>query len=1527
MALTDKQKSSLLYKHFLGVGSTRDNREFFEEALRSSFIVQPKDLWTYSDRIPDGTDATGGASAINEIINLGVGGNDSIFYHYISEDRNKVPLVKRWIDLPLTMIDKGTDNAFLIADNGEQIKNIVPFNYYEEYYNYVLKTENGDFIPFGVGDWTVDIYSGIVTFYGELPTGVSHDHPPLLSFYQYVGGNGFRHDTYGYDGAILPLDSVDIAAGSCVLTNGSEGRTLYKHICDKANEIQDDFADTFGFDGSNKNEGIALSFEKIVPLTYAGNLDAVKGYDKASDSEIGTLLSDKVASLETPTPNYEIVFASFKCNPLEKYTITINNEVAVGKGLDGIEKDSTTVKGNEWKIYKVWVADDAFVVLKVNDPVDETLVFTVKGVTTQTDKTITCLLLYWSNETKQYQPFLPKEDILGNFGFPVVTVNGRLPPSVQLGTAALATFSDVITPDYYGPRTFAVVIAKNNGTDVKSADYIVKNKIDWYLNDILNQILIRYPNFAGTLFLRAGVYECTNHLNLSAFKNIIFTGENYQTIIDLKGQNLIISSEEDSIIELDHIKFINVGEVKINNKGHLFIADTLFPKTTPITLYSYDSSFTFLNNVSAGNFTVEGEKTATAINVTATGSVFGNVEINKNQTYLKENTLNELSIDVPETDTIVLRSNVINKLKNKHKNIFIESNMIFEYTGIPSAAANQIPVGTESTYEVVNDHNDKLTTTGRFPIFSKDDFLHLKYSEFASPFNYNQAHNIIELLYDSEVLKIVDGKLTTIIKSNKITMSPETFDRHENSGLPPVSYDETNTINDVFRHIYKWKADLDDSGKIPLQELPDSVAYGGLLFVGTWSFEQNHGAYPVFADANYREHLSNDKIVDKLQKGWFFIVKEAEDHSDTDPDNDTPVAEQKAVDDTIFTAGDWVVYVGDGSDDLNNANKSWIKIDRAYSDPTYSPLPHYAKVPHVTNLDWYWKRNREGGALDLSGNTIIEAFKKVNYQLRKLEPKKPANIKDVPLVLDGDYATISYRKYVNGIFSAPVTKYDSAKSKTFNLRTITDSNGNHTFNELIFFGDKAHVTVVVDNVNHEFDIDGGSPEQSDGVVTISAPQESMTWADHGENFWKGFYVTIANTNVADGAHSVRISIDDIQVLYDTGTVDTYQFDSYNGTSNTVVYDTYEPYFPETLQLLKNTFVTLAQTTLIDKSIADCCSGIRKINLANLSTIPGVAFTLEKVYKDSFVPIGKLAEIEVLLNDSVQFCAPYDLTSILTLKANTSYLGDYKDLDVENLFIPVTYEKKNDIIPESATLDFYVTVYDLYGVSHKIKIYTYSGMRFDPTQESERCTAGNLKEDSTFKDFAESFGKHWISDSRYTEELFKIGELVGGEPIGVYQQPKETYNSVNYNTVWKGQEINGEFYGTACFNIGNIKDATGFVFRIEGLPNDMSLYSFDKLSGTTDKVILQVCLVDPQSVDNQSAKVTSFLNANFPYDGFSKVKEKEFLYPVMYAGNSTAIEKRVTFGRNKILSGDVYVRIGIKKDSGLRFTGIKFVEEI
>ena len=1618
--LSTKQKSDLLFKHYLGAGSTRDNREFFEEAIKSSFVVRPDQLWTYSDRIPDGTEATGGMDNIEYIINMGLEGKDPIFYHYISEDQDKVPLVKRYIDLPLTMIDKGTDNAFLIADeNGNQIKDIIPFNYYEEYYNYVLKTADGKRIPFGVGDWNVDTYSGIVTFYGELPDGVDHEHPPLISFYQYVGGNGFRQDTYGYDGAILPLDNIEIAAGSCAVTNGSEGRTLYQHIVDKANEIQNDFVDIFGWDGADKNEGIALSFEKVIPLTYTSNQDAVKGYDQASNSEIGTLLSNKTTTFEADD-NYEIVFASQKLDATAIYRIEIADGVATGFEND-VAQDPVNITGNEWGLYKVWLNDHAFVVLKVKNVEDEVLTFKVSSK----DKVVTALLLYWSDQDKQYQPFLPKEDLLGNFGFPVVTINGRLPPSVQLGTAALATFSDVITPDYYGPRTFAVVIANENGTDVKSADYIVKNKEDWYLNDILEQIKIKYgKDLKGTIYLRAGHYITNGDLDISMFSNAIIEGDHFATTIDLGGHTLIVKPEEGEIAELCHAKLDNVSGVEISAKGVAILSD-LDLTGVDIELEAYNSGKVLVRSVSANNVHIFGEQDAELPNVDLKSCFFNKVTVEKNKTYLSNNTINEVSVVIPPADTedntMVLRGNVINTLATKYDDLFIDNNMIFRYKGIAGSAANQIPVGTPEDHTILNSNKDELTTTGRFPIFNKDDFLHMKYAEFASPFYYNKTENIIELLYDTEVLKIVDGKLTTVIKSDRIAMSEVVFDRHENSELDPVAYNNSHTLNDVFRHIYMWKADLDPNGKIPLQELPDSVAYGGLLFVGTWSFVNNNGKYPTFNDAQIS--LSEDKVVNELQPGWFFIVSEAVDTTDTDEDNDTPVAEQIAEDGVKFTAGDWVIYEGkekstktvdwtkavtfrigdyiitnknmlatlgqtdvfqiltadtvDNADDETNGGviikkgivsttlnaveevgsvlvkdfdistleldctynttegkAKWVKIDRAYSDPTYSPLPYYAKVPEVENLDWYWKKNRKGGALDLSGDTIIEAFKKVNDELRKLQPKKPMYIGAVPFEMMKDYDTVSYRNYRNGVMGTAVTRLDSTKVKSFDIQTRCLPDGTRTYQELIFFGDEAKLTVNVDNTEYEFIVGVDRPAQEQGPVYVSKATEAMTYADHGEGYWQGIYIVVKNDNLKDGVHTVHATIDDVKVIYDDRT-DTWQFQNdYAGSSNIVTYNTFTPYFPANVVRVDNTYVGIAEVPIADLATADMCSGIRKINLANFKKISGIELRLDKIYKDWNVPADKLAEVKVLLNDDPEkvFCETTIADDYIELEDSGD--GVHQNLHLENFEIPVTYENKDDILPYSTTLDFYITVYDLYNEPHEIKFYSYTGIRFDPTTEDERCKAGNLDENSSFKDLSDSFGGLWYSSATCVEELTKIGELVDGKPVGVYQQPQEIYwvgigspAPFNPKTSWKGHQYGEDFYGVACFNIGHIEDATGFVFKIEGLEKDLKNYTFDKLSGSTNDVILQICLVDPNELEHSNAKVTAFLDADNPYDGFTPVKETVFETPVMYAGNSTATEKRVTFGRNKILSGDVYVRIGIKKDSGLRFTGIKLIEEI
>jgi hypothetical protein len=148
MSLSAEQKAGLLYKHYLNVGSTRQNREFFEEAIKSSFIVRPDQLWKYSDQIPDGSDDTGGADAVTLIKNL----KDGEYFTWAkSESEPTYNIVKRWIDLKLTKIDDGTDTSFLAADSsGNPIKNIIPFNYCGEIYNYTLKDANDKVIAFGM---------------------------------------------------------------------------------------------------------------------------------------------------------------------------------------------------------------------------------------------------------------------------------------------------------------------------------------------------------------------------------------------------------------------------------------------------------------------------------------------------------------------------------------------------------------------------------------------------------------------------------------------------------------------------------------------------------------------------------------------------------------------------------------------------------------------------------------------------------------------------------------------------------------------------------------------------------------------------------------------------------------------------------------------------------------------------------------------------------------------------------------------------------------------------------------------------------------------------------------------------------------------------------------------------------------------------------------------------------------------------------------------------------------------------------
>lgn len=94
------------------------------------------------------------------------------------------------------------------------IRNVIPFEYGNGGYNYNLFRADGSRIFFGEGNWQLDTYAGVLTFYGGLPNGINEQSPPLLSIYRYVGKIGLNtsHSASGNVGIGTdnPLVSLDI---------------------------------------------------------------------------------------------------------------------------------------------------------------------------------------------------------------------------------------------------------------------------------------------------------------------------------------------------------------------------------------------------------------------------------------------------------------------------------------------------------------------------------------------------------------------------------------------------------------------------------------------------------------------------------------------------------------------------------------------------------------------------------------------------------------------------------------------------------------------------------------------------------------------------------------------------------------------------------------------------------------------------------------------------------------------------------------------------------------------------------------------------------------------------------------------------------------------------------------------------------------------------------------------------------------------------------------------------------------------
>lgn len=161
MALTSEQKSSRLFKKGFGLAETITARDFFEEAYVGPSLVMPSQIWTEADKIP----TTAPSLSDGEISGV----------------------IQYYDKLELTHIAGSTDRAYY----DERLKDALDFTV-DATYNYKLYENDGTTpIADGQGDWLVDRESGVLSFYGTLPS-ISASSPPMISFYKYVGTKGLE---------------------------------------------------------------------------------------------------------------------------------------------------------------------------------------------------------------------------------------------------------------------------------------------------------------------------------------------------------------------------------------------------------------------------------------------------------------------------------------------------------------------------------------------------------------------------------------------------------------------------------------------------------------------------------------------------------------------------------------------------------------------------------------------------------------------------------------------------------------------------------------------------------------------------------------------------------------------------------------------------------------------------------------------------------------------------------------------------------------------------------------------------------------------------------------------------------------------------------------------------------------------------------------------------------------------------------------------------------------------------------------
>lgn len=1462
-------KTSTLFKNYKGWGNTHYQRETFEEIVRSFNTIDSNSVLTYGHLIPRKSSDT----FYNAVLAASI--DDVITYQ--ESAYKTVPLIKKR-SVQLKPISPNCTDVFLIAEeDGSQVKNIIPYDYsLDGIYNYELKDATNAVIPFGVGDWDVDVRSSLLVFHAYTPDTIQPGQAPTLTFYQYVGPMGER--TY-MDAALLDVQ-VQHAKVAGTITAG---------VIQSTNAIQEGWFNSYGSAGSDTTQGVGLQYNLLTPIVDTLTKDVIKGTGDSSKSQVVSLLSNKTAE--------GCVYVAPSVKP-GSYTIQTGDDLGYVK---------VDIEGG---FFVVFVEPDGIT------PPNSTIALTVEE-----SNDISYVLLVKDNDSEAYNLATYEGDI--TLKLPVFVDLKVLPPHLKLST--LASYHDDITPQYYGPRTVEFVVAAEDTVNNKSADVIVQS-----LESVATE--------ARHILLRDGTYNqgdtgiCTiqdTHLTGESRLNTVIQGTTIQPMGISILENLKITGPVELLDPYGVIEFRNctlLGPVTVNSSGACTFIDC----------------------------TVAALKITAGAYVEAFSSTFNRIETRSPD----------------DNPTLLLQGSHVITLDCGD----ISNESVIDATAIH--LVQNIPTTVKLDTAYVTTFADTIDSTiyphqNTIPFYK--DFEHRVFAKIPDPIAYDEQTNTLTIKLDSVTRTITlneRGELQTNLSPSNIAIQPSeyTSQYEQSSGERPDSKNsELANLNDVLVDLYWSKADL-KNGKVPIEQLPDSVAYGGLSIVGMWSFEDHNGAYPTFEDVD--TSIMSDTEYTSLQRGWFFIVKAS--HAEGDP-----CKPQIAVDGEEYTAGDWIIYTGKvkaawgaspntfkykgwyitskGMVGVNNGpytiltKEEWDadqydseehgfviiedsivqmvpvdydaipdsivaaftpgtnvfdipglelieatiiqpgfeKLDRAYLDPVYSRLPEFAK----DSTEWSFL---DGGTgyLQLKNNTLVEAIRKINEELfNTFYPAAPNLLSTFDLVIDAkasDYIGATQFEYITlepgDLTEVLLREVHTAWDQDKGVVVCTKGKSDLPLEKYFYMQAESNASA--------FRLDEGNTTQplcESLLIETVHPYEDFNLGFKGGTIYKAGHATITlGTDLfTQPENTIRRTIRLVQTMTP---------DPYVQTDDTI--------------FSKELTVTLQKAY----DFADCeighCSNVNVTNLnaalAN-SSVNGVPAITQDVPLSGTFTVKNFARYDQIAPDAS-----------ITVFAS---LGDV-DVPVEVLSRHLD-KKENEYWDCEVTFALTIKPIDLLGVN----TLTVS------------CAASN-EGSSVVGEVLELLGLYTMPANVYPTTpavIYPSKDEINGPQVSTglvfdngwgwpITPVSKTFDNVGDRvstaTDTGSLEVDGQDYKVVTIkkSLESIHDLTGLkVFLTwNEVPDTVSI------TGGLEGVLVQVL------VDSEEVEESYFMNANAPVPVFHEcglTAGEPVLYPGKCTTKGLTTMRRISFGRYPIPVQDIYIRVGIPSGSDVRLLDVDVQTDI